>query len=422
MDLKRRLMEKYLHSQGAALYDEGCTDEAIALLKQAVALDDRSYTRWHLSLAFKDRNNLPQALYEIDRAITLNPLVARYYYERSRLQKTMGNHHEACLDIQKAVDLDGNYSRIDEIREALGSLDHELSGTTSRLLGDRRINSQSLAEVLAHGTGGSELVVPDFDGLSCTLPCPAFCCYFEGSPVLHGLTIGPWKLLKIRELLRQNGLAEEQFLDRVDLTGEGQILSLIPPHHVLREHGRSCVYSPKKGPPRLHPTLLASLPKGRGYQDLVWIHTESCQCSFLHDRRCMIHGVGDEPALPACKEFFCLTGFVFALLIQWDLIEMETVPAKTMKHLNQVAIEAALIVAKELCRDDDLNSAKKSLEAAVADALKADRQGDHEGIPCLINRIQEQDRRLIKAVTVRKTTIRRKLTCLLDMAPIVEQA
>ena len=42
------LREKYLHSQGAALYDEGRFDEAIDFFERAIALDDQPYTRYHL--------------------------------------------------------------------------------------------------------------------------------------------------------------------------------------------------------------------------------------------------------------------------------------------------------------------------------------------------------------------------------------
>lgn len=420
-DLKTQLMEKYLHSQGAALHEEGRLDEATIFLEQAVALGDRSYTRCQLGLIFLEKNNVRRALQEMNRAIALNPLIAQYHYEKSRLHRMIGNRSEAQLAFQKAIDFDGNYARIDEIREALKVLE-EVASPQSMIewLPEGPSDDPVIREMATICEKDSGLAVEGLDTVSCTLPCPAFCCHFEGSPVLHGLTIGPWKLLKIREFLRQKGFEEDQFLDKLDLTGETEIQRLIPPHHLLRERGRSCVYSPKKGGSRLNPTLLASLPKGRGYQDLIWIHEGSWACSFLRNRRCMIHDVGEEPALPACKEFLCLTGFVFVLLTRWGLIDEDAVEGRTMAQLNHLAVEAALMVSRELCSAGDMGRTKASLKDVASEALRAERQStlvDHAKAANRIHRIRTLHDELMKATAARKASVRRQIEGLLNASP-----
>lgn len=420
-DLKTQLMEKYLHSQGAALHEEGRLDEAIIFLEQAVALRDRSYTRCQLGLVFLEKNNMHRALQEMDRAIALNPLIARYHYEKSRLHRMIGNRSEAQLAFQKAIDIDGNYARIDEIREAFKVLEEVASPQSmNEWLPEEPSDDPVIREMATLCEKDSGLAVEGLDAVSCTLPCPAFCCHFEGSPVLHGLTIGPWKLLKIREFLRQKGFEEDRFLDEVDLTGETEIQRLIPPHHLLKERGRSCVYAPKKGVSRLKPAWLASLPKGRGYQDLIWIHADSRACSFLENRRCMIHDVGDEPALPTCKEFLCLTGFVFALLTHWGLIDDDAVGRKTMAQLNHLAVEAAITVSRELCHAEDLCQIRASLKDVAREALRAQRRdsrGSREEAASLTRRMRELDDELVRATVARKALVKGQLQGLLGTAP-----
>jgi hypothetical protein len=420
-DLKTQMLEKYLHSQGAVLFEEGRVDDAILFFERAIALDDRSYTRCDLGLAFKQKNDVDRGLREIDRAIALNPGIARYHYERCLLQRMKGHESEARRDLERAIELDENYSRIDEIQEALKTLEEATSRSGVAVFHhQKRIRDPELADVLARVKTGVGLTRIELEAVSCTLPCPAFCCYFEGSPLLHGVSIGPWKLLNIRELLRQKGLREDDFLERTELTGQRELQSLIPPHHLLRERGDTCVYSPKRGRSTLDPAFVASVPKGRAYQDLFWIHGDSCECSFLQNGRCTIHDVGDEPALPACKEFLCLTGFVFALLAQLDLVETKAIIGKTMAQLNRLAVDAALIVSKELFQAEDLNTMKRSLEAIVPDALNADSQDDRAQIDYLISRVQELNFSLTKALAVRKATVQGRLAEMLDAAPTVE--
>lgn len=409
------MMEKYLHSQGAALYDAGRLDEAVLFLERAVALEDRPYTRRDLSMAFKDKGDLNRAIKEIDRAIAFDPYSARYYYERSELQRLTGNESEARLDNERAVKLEADYSRIGEIRQALKTLEEGIipAGITGPCR-EKQVCDPRPSEALVALRASFCEVHESFETVSCPLPCPAYCCHFEGNPLLHGLSIGPWKLLKIKEMLRQRGLREEDFLEEMDLTGEQEIQKLIRPDHLLHECLGTRVYGPKGGNSSLGAALVACRPKGRAYQDLIWINVNSRACSFLHEARCIIHDVGDEPALPACKEFLCLTGFVFVLLTQWDLIEREAIVGKTMEQLNRLAVEAALVLSTALCKAEDINGVKASLEEALSEALKADREGNTEGMGQLVMGVEELRRSFAEALAARKAMVRRKMAEILD--------
>lgn len=327
MDMKIRMMEKYLHSMGALMLREGRIPEAISFLERAIALDDRSYTRCDLANAFARHSKWSRAVAEIDRAITLDPSVAKYHEQKSRFHQAIGDEREQADSLRRAIELDPNYGRIGDIRQALKAIEAGISGQ------------------------------PDISRLSCILPCPAFCCHFEGSPLLHGLTIGAWKLSEIRKTLGKEGNREEEFLDRTELAPwEQEVRQMVPPHHLLREKGGACVYSPRQGRSALPPASLTSRPKGRGYEDLLWIDEDSRACAFLVAGRCTIHDIGDEPALPACKDFFCLTGLIFVLLAAWNLVKMESIVDKTMDRLNGMAVDALLVLGREIYRAEGQDS------------------------------------------------------------------
>jgi hypothetical protein len=134
----------------------------------------------------------------------------------------------------------------------------------------------------------------------------------------------------------------------------------------------------------------------------------------------MIHDVGEEPALPACKEFLCLTGFVFVLLARWGLIEEDSVKGKTMAQLNRLAVEAALTVARELCRSEDLNRIRTSMQEVASGVPHTERKGtlkNHDQTVYLGQRIRALHDELTRAIAVRKASVRRQVEELLRVTP-----
>ena len=213
--LDRAMAEKYYHSMGAALYEEGRFDEAIRFFEQALSLDEQPYTRCHLGLSFMAKDDLDRALKETTRAIQLCPAEAEYYYRRSAVWRRSGEHARAIADMEEAARLDPNYRRIERIRAG--------------------------AERLGKAACGGKAQVG-----SCIVPCPAYCCYFSHEPVVHGVCIGPWKLRAIRQFLQEKGLHEAEFLERLLFSEEEQYVRMIPPHFVVKEQGQKVVFFPKR--------------------------------------------------------------------------------------------------------------------------------------------------------------------------------
>ena len=374
------LVEKYLHSQGAALYDEGRFDEAIDFFERAIALDDQSYTRYHLCLAHTEKKDFDRALREINRAIELNPSVAKYYHRRSRIWQSKGDRARADEDYKRATGLDANCARAEQIRSSYDAVEKAFSDVellewcsavqpkSGELGSIVRVLEESLKE-------GRETV----ETASCTLPCPAYCCHFSGETIRHGVHIGAWKLSAIRSFLKEKDLPESDFLGRMQFTGEEHLVRLIPPHHVLKERGQHVVYFPKRGKTGLDRALLKDLPKGKDYQELLWINEKSRACAFLRGGRCVIHDLGDEPGLPACKEFLCMTGFVFAMLSHLGMIEASRLRARSMGELNQLAVEGLLILGRTLY-GERLTRLRRAGYLALKAAVKADTGEDPDEV------------------------------------------
>jgi tetratricopeptide (TPR) repeat protein len=369
-------LEKYLHSQGAALYDEGRWDEAIELFHKAIALDDQSYTRYHLCLAYLEKKAFDRALDEISRAIELNPAVAKYYYRRSLIWQSKGDRASADQDYERAMALDPNYGRVEQIRSSYSSVERAFSDTQAlEWCSSARVKSEELRSIVQELEKSLQEVHRTIQDASCTLPCSAYCCHFSGETIRHGVHIGPWKLSAIRNFLKDKGLPEGDYLDRMRFTGEEYLVRLIPPHHVVRERGQDFVYYPKRSEKVLDKALLADLPKGREYQDLLWINENSRACAFLHEGKCSIHDLADEPSLPACKEFLCMTGFVFVLLKYLGLVDASQVEGRGMGDLNRLAVQAVLSLGQTLY-NERLTRLRTARYEALKAAVEADTLGD----------------------------------------------
>lgn len=361
------MLEKYLHSKGAVFYDEGCTNEAINCFQQAISVNEKPYTRYHLSLALLQMGDLGGALAEISRAIDLNPAIPEYHYQRSLLWKAAGDAGRSEEDRDRALALDPNYKRIDIIRYAIKAAHQAFYSAVFQALPDPcGIANSELQNIVRTVEEARQSVRETFEQASCTLECPSYCCYFSEVPLLHGIYIGPWKLLAIRRFLRESGVSEKAFLDKVPFVREEHFTQLLPPHIVVREGGREFVFCPKRNRPVLGKRLLGHLPKGRDYRSLLWINEKARPCAFLSNKRCGIHDLADEPGLPSCKEFLCLTGFGMVVLKHLGIVGQETLKTRKLQDLNGIAVEALIILYNRLYG----NPVLKNLEAATEDALR----------------------------------------------------
>jgi hypothetical protein len=196
--------------------------------------------------------------------------------------------------------------------------------------------------------------------------------------VLHGLYISPWKLQAVRRFLKENGLREEEFLGSLPFGREEERLRLVPPHVVVKDAAGRAVFYPKRSDHMLSAALARGMPRATDFRELAWITTEARACAFLDKGRCVIHDLGGEPALPACKEFLCLTGYVFRVLDSLGLALRE-MATRSMEELNGIALEALLLASDRLYGNERLGRLENEMAVALKAALEADTRGD-EGL------------------------------------------
>jgi tetratricopeptide (TPR) repeat protein len=356
-----------------------------------------------------------KAIIELSRAIELNPDVPEYYFERSRVFRMIGESLNAQKDERRAIELDNSYARIETIKASLQTVKDALSGPAwlDELL-ESGIKDQRLREIV----GCLREVLHEnreiLENASCLLPCPSYCCHFIGETILHGVHIGPWKLHAIRKSLREKGLSEDEYLGRMPYRGEQHLKELIPPQYIVSEKGEQWVYHPLRQKSTLHKALLRDLPKGKEYQTLVWINEKARTCVFLQGGRCMIHNVGGEPGLPSCKEFLCLTGFVFVVLKYLVLVDESEIASRNIRELNKIAIESLLMLASELFGHESVVEHRNMIEDLLKKVLEADRSENKRVMNGLIGEYDSTKDRYERLVSERKENLRAAVALLFE--------
>lgn len=380
-DVHSAMKEKYLHSKGARSLHDGDLEGAKVFFQKALKISEQSFTRYHCGLTYKKGNQLGAATSELSRAIEINPDVPEYYTERSSMFWLMGEPLNAEHDVQKACDLDENYRRIDVIKECLTTVRDFLSGPPLfEDPGKKRMKSGKIRAILNNLRTERDKRRALFENASCSLPCPPYCCHFSEETIVHGLYIGPWKLHAIREVLRGNGLPEDQYIGKISYGGEQYLKELIPPQFIVSEKGEKWIYYPLRQKKKLRRTVLKNLPKGNEYQTLVWINEKARACVFLQDGRCMIHDAGGEDGLPSCKEFLCLTGLVFVVLKSLGLVNDDDLAQRTTGELNWIAVESLIVLARDLFKHEGLVELERLKNEAFKGAIEADRAGNESAI------------------------------------------
>jgi tetratricopeptide (TPR) repeat protein len=400
------MLEKYFHSKGACLFEEGNFDEAIKFFRKAIEIEDQPYTRYHLGLAHLKKDEVREAIVELSRAIELNPDVPEYYFERSHAFRRMEESLNAQKDEGKTIELDNNFARIDIIKATLQAIKDALSGpawldeVSESGIKDLRLRKifGCLREVLHERRGVLE-------NASCLLPCPSYCCHFTGETILHGVYIGPWKLHAVRKFLREKGLPENEFLGRMPYHEEQHLQELIPPQFIVSEKGEQWIYYPLRQKSTLR-ALLRDLPKGKDYQTILWINEKARACVFLQGGRCIIHDTGGEPGLPSCKEFLCLTGFVFVVLKWLGLMDESEIASRNIRELNKIAIESVLILASELYGHNSVIKHGSMIDDLLKKAIEADRSDNTRVMNELMREYDSSMDSYEKVVSERKEGLR----------------
>jgi tetratricopeptide (TPR) repeat protein len=406
--LDRAMAEKYFHSRGSASYEEGRFDSAIRFFRKALALEDLPYTRCHLGLAYLGKNDLDRALAEATKAIELAPSAAEYYYRRSAVWRRKGDDGMAGEDYRAACRLDANYGRIERIRTAARALQKAFGRTE----GDKwpngpEIKDEGLRNVLSEVNASIHARRAAVEDRSCVVACcPAYCCHFKGEPVLHGLYIGPWKLQAIRRFFKEKGLREEAFLGRLPFGREEERLRLVPLPVVVKDGAERVVFYPKRGDSMVGTAPARGMPKARDYRELAWITTEARACAFLDKGRCVIHDLGGEPALPACKEFLCLTGHIFLVLDWLGFAPRGQMLTKSMEELNGIALDGLLLASDRLYGNERLCRMENEMGSALEGAVEADARGDDGLVADLIGRYRDLEKRYRRAFSRQKRLLK----------------
>lgn len=377
--LQRALMEKYLHSRGSALRRRGQFDNAVEMLRAALAIKDQPHTRYELSQAYCGMGNLNAAFEEISRAIIQNKRIPDYYHVRREILLMMGDDEAARTDEARAVSLDPQYSRIAKIRNASQAVGEAFwDGPKGRPLNSSDVGDRGLREAIDDYERLRQTFGLDPENTTCVVPCPGYCCYFQEETIIHGLSIGPWKLNAIRQFLREGGLEEKCFLRSMVIPPRDCIAELIPLHHMVKEGGNAVVYFPARQKNPLSQDLLRFVPRDRQYGNLIWINRRAKPCAFLKNRRCMIHDVGGDPALPPCKEFLCMTGFVFAVLHHLRVLDRGRISSVSFGVLNSVAIEGLFLLAEIFGPNSVTGKRRAYLGKLLRQALGRYREGNED--------------------------------------------
>jgi hypothetical protein len=230
------------------------------------------------------------------------------------------------------------------------------------------------------------------------------------------LCISPWKLQAIRRHSRERGLSEEDLLGRLPFGPEEKRLRLIPPHFVVKEAGKRFVFYPRRKSKPLGKDRLKGLPKTIDFREPAWITADAKACAFLDEGRCAIHDLGDEPALPACKEFLCLTAYVFLVLDHLGLVEVQGTLARPMEELNALAVEGLLLLSERLFGNEQIGRIEAAMRDALKDALEADVRKDCPRVAVLLARYRELEKEH-EALFARQTALlRQDVTKLLAVA------
>ena len=412
--IERAMAEKYFHSRGAASYEEGRFASAVRFFRKALALEDRHYTRLHLGLAYLAKADLGRALAEMTKAVKLAPSEPEYYFQRSAVWRLKGDAGKADEDYSAAIRLDGNYARIEAIRDAARTLQKAFGGAEES--GKRHgaeVRGEALRGLLREVDAARSSRKVALEGRSCVVACPAYCCHFRGEPVLHGLAVGPWKLQAIRNFLKSKSAREEDFLTKLPFGQAQERLRLVPPDVVVKDKGQRVVFYPKVADRPISPSLVPALPRSIDYRELAWITAEAKPCEFLDRGRCLIHDLGGEPALPACKEFLCLTGYVFLVFDWLGFPSVRWTALTPMKELNRMAVDALLVLHTRVYGNERLKAMEREMASLLDAAIEADDESKDRLVAENIGRYREVEARYRRLFARQKRLLEKDLRELL---------
>ena len=382
------LREKYYHSMGSVLTEEGDLEEAVVFYQKAIDIRETPFAWYGLARSLKAAGDIAGAAGAMTRAIKLAPGTAGYYHDRGLLLRELGRPDLAEEDNRHAVSIDKNYGRIDEITTAVRVIGETFFGPDMTeginaaeirnkeitfMIDSIRLKKQKIADVLRKP--------------SCPVrACPAYCCHFTGKLLRHGVTIGPWKFNALRKYFAEKGLNEKDFLETFPVEQVEHAESLFSPQDIIKINGARSVVFPRQLDRVLGGELAMDIPVGRDHGALMWINEDARPCVFLEDGRCSIYDVGGEPSLDPCASFLCMTGFVLVVLIHLGIIDEPMIGGKTMKELNNIAVDALVALAQDVYGKEEVSGLQREILDELGLAIEGDLKGDKAGLDSAIGR------------------------------------
>jgi hypothetical protein len=118
--------------------------------------------------------------------------------------------------------------------------------------------------------------------------------------------------------------------------------------------------------------------------------------------------------LPSCKEFLCLTGFVFVVLKHLSLTDESEVASRSIRELNRIAIESLPMLGSELFGHESVGEHEKMVEDLLKKAIEADKSDNKQLMNGLIKEYDSVMDRYEKVVSERKEALRAVFASLLD--------
>ena len=120
----------------------------------------------------------------------------------------------------------------------------------------------------------------------------------------------------------------------------------------------------------------------------------------------MIHDAGGEEGLPTCKEFLCLTGFVFVVLKWLGLVDESEIASRNIRELNKIAIESLLILDSELYGHKSVINHGGMIGDLMKKAIEADRSDNTRVMNELMREYDSSMDSYEKVVSERKKDLR----------------
>jgi hypothetical protein len=308
-----------------------------------------AFARYRAAVA---RRDFTDALRTLDAVIERHPGFAELYDSRALVWRVLGDYVRASRDAAACRALDPHHYRLDAIRREVCELraDFASDPVVDPRWTPGECHDGALRDTLETRAADTARRAALLARPSCDLPCPSRCCFFEDEPVANGVHFTADELAAVREYLRAQGLDESDYV--------AQAGSVSYPRCGSASFGAGGIR-----------------PRRVDGGAIGWLTDRSRGCVFVGDTGCAIHGVGDPPGVAVCRNFLCLTAFVFLVARALGLASDADLSACAMADLDEAALAILPAVAAAI-RSPERALLQAEMRSALAAAVESDRAHD----------------------------------------------